>query len=83
MKEDPDCLQVGKFCRYADREGVVHDALITSLVSVLDGIVDLSYQDGDINVHNVRYSETPALHRWGCAEDGVAPNWGDIESIPR
>ena len=83
MKEDPSCLQIGKYCRYADREGVVHDALITSLVSVLDGIVDLSYHDGDIRVHNVRYSETPAVHRWGCAEDGVSPNWGEIERIPR
>jgi hypothetical protein len=84
MKKDPDCMLLGKYCRYADREGAVHDALITSLVSVLDGIVDLSYHDGDINVHNVRYSETPALHRWGCAEDGVAPNnWGDIDRIPR
>ena len=83
MKEDPECLQIGKYCRYADAEGFVHDALIIGLVSVLDGIVNLSYDDGDRTVHNVRYSETPALQRWGCAEDGTALRWGEVDRIAR
>jgi hypothetical protein len=83
MKDNPDCLQIGNYCRYADAEGVVHDALIIGLVSVLDGIVNLSYDDGDRTVHNVRYSATPAPQRWGCAEDGEAPRWGEIDRIAR
>jgi hypothetical protein len=81
MDRDPDCLQVGKYCRYADAEGIVHDALIIGLVSVLDGIVNLSYDAGDRTAHNIRYSETPARHRWGCAEDGEAPTWGEVDRI--
>jgi hypothetical protein len=81
MDRNPDCLQVGNYCRYADTEGAVHDALIIGLVSVLDGIVNLSYDDGDRTAHNVRYSETPARHRWGCTEDGEAPTWGEVERI--
>ena len=79
MNEDPECLQVGKYCRYADGEGVVHDALIIGLVSVLDGIVNLSYDKGDRTVHNVRYSVNPAPRHWGCAEDGEAVHWGEVD----
>jgi hypothetical protein len=81
MKEDPDCLQVGKYCRYADAEGVVHDAWIIGIVSVLDGIVNLTYDDGDRMARNVRYSENPALKHWGCTEDGEPLTWGDADRI--
>lgn len=83
MDKDPDCLQVGKYCRYADSEGIVHDALIIGLVSVLDGIVNLSYDDGDRTARNVRYSANPAPHRWGCAEDGEPVIWGDVDRVAR
>ena len=81
LKKDPDCLQVGNYCRYADAEGVVYDALIIGIVSVLDGIVNVSYDKGDRMARNVHYSETPALHRWGCAEDGEALTWGETDRI--
>ena len=31
-KEAPDCLQAGKYCRNADAEGLIHDALIMGIV---------------------------------------------------
>ena len=34
-KEAPDCLQAGKYCRNADAEGLVHDALIIFCNSVI------------------------------------------------
>jgi hypothetical protein len=45
-------------------------------IQALDGIVNLSSDDGDRTARNVHCSELPALHRRGCAEDGEAPTWG-------
>ena len=45
--------------------------------------VYVSFDDGDRTAHNVRYSENPAPHRWGCAEDGEAQTWGETDRIAR
>lgn len=77
----PTCLQVGNACRYADASGVVHNAMITEIVSTLTRIVNLSYADGEYTAGNVFYSRDPAIERWGCADTGVPRTWGQTERI--
>lgn len=74
--ENPPCMQVGNACRYADANGVVHDALITELVNTFNGVINLSYNDGADEASNVLHSNRPTANCWGCAEEGAPQSWG-------
>ncbi len=78
---NPPCMQVGNACRYADDSGVVHNAVITELVSTLTGVVNLSYNDATDEASNVPHSEHPAANRWGCAEEGIPNTWAHTERV--
>lgn len=79
--ENPPCMQIGKACRFADTDGNVHDATITSLVSSLDGIVNLAYHDGAMEASNVPHSTHPKVGHWGCAEEGAPQSWGTTARV--
>ena len=79
--ENPPCMQIGTTCRYADANGVVHNAVITELVSTFNGVINLSYNGGADEASNVPHSDRPAANCWGCAEEGTPHAWADVERL--